>query len=278
MKKILFPTDFSEVANNAFVHALDFAKKVQGELVLLHTFELPIYDNQFFPENYNVIFDSLQLSEFDMFKEEISKLRIIAEERKLDNIKMTHRLMDGNLIYNIKRAIKEEEIKFVVMGTAGASGWEAFFLGTNTGSVINTVEVPVLCVPSEAEFKKAETIGFTTRYRDKDKIALKEVLKIAKKMHAKIKCLYVKTSNSDVSEATIKEWEAEFKDEPIQFTVIPSDEVKETILDFVLFKEIDILAMLTYKRNFFMELLKQRLTQKITNNSDIPILVMHEHE
>lgn len=278
MKKILFPTDFSEVANNAFVHALEFAKKVQGELVLLHTFELPIYDNQFFPENYTVIFDSLQLSEFDMFKEEILKLRTIAEERKLDNIKMSHKLMDGNLIYNIKRAIKEEEIKFVVMGTAGASGWEAFFLGTNTGSVINTVEVPVLCVPLEAEFKKAETIGFTTRYRDKDKTALKEVLKIAKKMHAKIKCLYVRTSNSDVSEATIKEWEAEFKEEPIQFTVIPSDEVKETILDFVLFKEIDILAMLTYKRNFFVELFKPRLTQTITNNSDIPILVMHEHE
>ena len=69
MKKILFPTDFSEVASNAFIHALEFAKIVQGELVLLHTFELPVYDNQFFPENYNVVFDSLQLSEFDMFKE-----------------------------------------------------------------------------------------------------------------------------------------------------------------------------------------------------------------
>nr|MBP8885853.1 universal stress protein [Flavobacterium sp.] len=33
MKKILFPTDFSEVATNAFVHALEFAKIVQAELV-----------------------------------------------------------------------------------------------------------------------------------------------------------------------------------------------------------------------------------------------------
>lgn len=276
MKRILFPTDFSEVANNAFVHALEFARIVQGELVLLHTFELPVYDNQFFPENYNVIFDSLQLAEFDMFKDEISKLRSIAEERKLDTIKMTHRLMDGNLIYNIKRAIKEEEMKFVVMGTAGTSGWETFFLGTNTGSVISTVEVPVLCVPLEAKFKKAETIGFTTRYRDKDKKALKEVLKIAKKMNAKIKCLYVKTSHSDVSAATIKEWETEFKDEPIQFSVIPSDEVKATILDFVSFKGIDMLAMLTYKRNFFAELFGTSLTQKIVGSFDIPILVMHE--
>ena len=83
MKKILFPTDFSEVATNAFVHALEFAKNVQGELVLLHTFELPVYDNQFFPENYNVLFDSLQLAQFDMFKEEIAKLQNHSRRTKI---------------------------------------------------------------------------------------------------------------------------------------------------------------------------------------------------
>ena len=276
MKKILFPTDFSEVAANAFIHALEFAKIVKGEVVLLHTFELPVYDNQFFPENYNIVFDSLQLSEFDMFKEEIPKLRMIAEERKLDNIKMSHRLMDGNLIYNIKRAIKEEKIDFVVMGTSGASGWEAFFLGTNTGSVISAIDVPVMSVPLEAKFKKVETIGFTTRYRAKDKKALKDVINIAKKMGAKVKSLYVKTNNSDVSEATIKLWEKEFEGEPVTFSVILGDDVQDVILDFILFKDIDLLAMMTYKRNFFVELFKPSLTQKFSNKLDIPILAMHE--
>jgi nucleotide-binding universal stress UspA family protein len=276
MKKILFPTDFSEVANNAFVHALEFARIVQGELILLHTFDLPVYDNQFFPENYDVVFDSLQLSQFDMFKDQIPKLRAIAEERNLDKIKMSHRLMDGSLIYNIKRAIKEDKIDFVVMGTAGATGWEAFFLGTNTGSAISAIEVPVLSVPLDSKFKKIETIGFTTRFRAKDKKALKEVLKIAKKTNAKIRCLYVKTSNSDVADATVKRWETEFEAEPIIFSVISSDDVKGTILDFVLFKDIDILAMLTYKRNFFEEIFKPSFTQKIANSFDIPILVLHE--
>jgi nucleotide-binding universal stress UspA family protein len=276
MKKILFPTDFSEVADNAFVHALEFAKIVNGELVLLHTFDLPIYDNQFFPENYNVLFDSLQLTEFDMFKEEIPKLHTIATERNLDHIRMSHRLMDGNLLHNIKQAIKEEKIDFIVMGTSGATGWEAFFIGTNTGNVLTAVDVPVLSVPLESKFKKIETIGFTTRYRTKDKKALKEVLKIAKKTNAQVKCLYVKTNNSDVSEATIKQWEEEFADEPIQFSVIPSDDIQDTILDFILFKDIDVLAMLTYKRNFFVELFKPSLTQKFSNRLAIPILAMHE--
>lgn len=275
MKRILFPTDFSEVATNAFVHALEFAKIVQGEIILLHTFDLPIFDNQFFPENYMVIYESVELSQFDMFKEEIPKLRAIAEERNLDKIKMSHRLMDGDLVYNISKAIKDDKIDYVVMGTAGASGWSEFFSGTNTGAVLMDVKVPLLCVPLDAQFKKVHTIGFTTRFRPKDKKALKKVLEIAKMAHADVKCLYVKTGKSDVAKETVKKWEEEFAAEPIEFFVISSDEVKETILDFILYKEIDILTMVTYKRSFFEGLFHPSLTKKFANSFDVPILSIH---
>ncbi|MBC7748791.1 MAG: universal stress protein [Methylotenera sp.] len=275
MKKILFPTDFSEVAANAFIHALEFAKIVHGEIVLLHTFELPIYDNQFFPENYALIYNSVELAQFGMFKDEIPKLRALAEERHLDKIKMTHRLMDGDLLHNIKKSIKEDAIDFVIMGTAGVTGWDAFFVGSNAGSVISGIEIPMLCIPIEAKFKKIEIIGFTTRFRTKDKKALKMVLDIAIKTKAKVKCLYVKTSESDVSKDTVAHWEEEFINDPVEFFVISSDEVKETILDFILYKEIDILTMLTYKRGFFEGIFKPSLTKKIANNFDIPILAIH---
>lgn len=274
MKRILFPTDFSEVATNAFVHALEFAKIVQGELVLLHTFELPVFDNQFFPENYLVIYESVELSQFDMFKDEIPKLRAIAEKHNLNKIKMTHRLMDGGLIFNINKAIKEDKIDYVVMGTEGASGWSAFFSGTNTGAVLSDVDVPLLCIPMEAEFKKIKTIGFTTRFRAKDKKALKKVVKIAKLAGAEIKCLYVKTDKSDVSKEIIKKWEKDFEEEPVEFFVISSDEVKETILDFILYQEIDVLTMLTYKRSFFEGIFHPSLTKKFANSFDIPVLAI----
>jgi nucleotide-binding universal stress UspA family protein len=274
MKRILFPTDFSEVATNAFVHALEFAKIVQGELILLHTFDLPVFDNQFFPENYLVIYESVELSQFEMFKDEIPKLRAIAEKHNLGKIKMTHRLMDGGLIYNINKAIKEDKIDYVVMGTEGASGWSAFFSGTNTGAVLSDVEVPLLCIPMEAEFKKIKTIGFTTRFRSKDKKALKKVVEIAKLSGAQIKCLYVKTDKSDVSKDIIKKWEKDFEDEPVEFFVITSDEVKETILDFILYQEIDVLTMLTYKRSFFEGIFHPSLTKKFANSFDIPVLAI----
>jgi len=277
MKKILFPTDFSDAATNAFVHALEFAKIVNAELILLHTFEIPVYDSQFFPENYASIYSSIELAKFEMFKDEIPKLRAIAAERNLSDIVIKHRLMDGDLLYNLKNAVEEDSIDFVVMGTTGVSDWTKFFLGSNTSSIISGVEVPVLCVPADASFKKIKTIGFTTRYREKDKKELKKVLKIAGKTNAKVKSLYVKTPDSDVSDVTIKEWEREFAGENIEFLVLPSDDVKETIVDFILYKGIDVLTTITHKRSFFESIFESSLSKKITKEVSVPVLVMHEN-
>lgn len=277
MKKILFPTDFSEAATNAFTHALEFAKIVNAELILLHTFEIPVYDSQFFPENYAAIYSSIELAKFEMFKDEIPKLKAIAAERNLEDIVIKHRLMDGDLIYNLKNVVAEDNIDFVIMGTNGISDWTTFFLGSNTNSVISGVEVPVLCVPIDAKFKKIKTIGFTTRYREKDKKELRKVLKIAHKTNAKVRSLYVRTTTSDVSMETIKEWEREFADENVEFLVLPSDEVKETIIDFILFKDIDILTTITHKRSFFESLFDSGFTKKITKEVSIPVLVMHDN-
>ncbi|UUW07866.1 universal stress protein [Flavobacterium plurextorum] len=277
MKKILFPTDFSEAATNAFVHALEFAKIVKAELVLLHTFEIPVYDSQFFPENYASIYSSIELAKFEMFKDEIPKLRAIAAERNLEDIVIKHRLMDGDLIYNLKNAVEEDQIDFVIMGTSGASDWTKFFTGSNTNSVISGVDVPVLCIPADAKFKKIKTIGFTTRYREKDKVVLKKILKIAKKTDAKVKSLYVRSSDTDVADATIKEWEKEFATENVEFLVLPSDEIKETILDFILYKDIDILTTITHKRSFFESIFESSFSKKITKEVSIPVLIMHEN-
>ncbi|OXE98174.1 nucleotide-binding universal stress UspA family protein [Flavobacterium araucananum] len=276
MKKIIFPTDFSDSATNAFVHALEFAKIVNAELILLHTFEIPVYDSQFFPENYAAIYSSIELAKFEMFKDEIPKLRTIAMERNLEDIVIKHRLMDGDLIFNLKNAVEEDKADFVIMGTSGVSDWTKFFLGSNTNAVISEIKVPVLCIPADTKYKKIKIIGFTTRYREKDKIELRKVLEIAKKTNAKVKSLYVRTSGSDVSDTTIKEWEKEFANENVEFLVLPSDEVKETILDFILYKDVDIITTITHKRSFFESLFESSFSKKITKEVSIPVLIMHE--
>jgi nucleotide-binding universal stress UspA family protein len=275
MKRILFPTDFSEIATNAFIHALQFAKVMQAEIIVLHSHELLAFDEQFFHENYSMIYDSAELSQFDMFKEEVPKLHKMAEELNADQIKMTHRLMEGKLVDNVKKSIVEDKIDFVVMGTSGITSWDAFFVGSNSGSVLIGIEVPMLCVPLGAKYRPIKNIGFTTRYRDKDKKALSSVIEIAQKLNAKVKCLYVKSSTSDVASETIALWEEEYSTEPISFDIVISDDIKETVLEFVFANNIDVLTMLTYKRGFFEGLFVPSYGDKSQHDIDIPILAIH---
>lgn len=275
MKRILFPTDFSNVATNAFVHALAFAKIIQGELIVLHSYPLLPIDDQFFPENFKMVYETVELTEFDMFKEEIPKLRAIAEACNLQNIKMSHRLMEGDLIANIKTVVDTDKIDYVVMGTSGVTDWDAVFVGSNSGDVIIGIAVAVLCIPLEAKHKTIKTIGFTTRYRAKDKIAINAVLNLAKIINANVKCLYVKTSDSDVSKETIGEWKVEFKKQPIEFVVVESDEINEAVLDFITNENVDVLTMLIYKRGFFKGLFQPSYTKKSHPEFHIPILAIH---
>lgn len=277
MKKILVPLDFSETSDNAFVYALEMAKRLKAELVLLHTFEIPIVDSQAMPLNYATIYTTVELANFEHFREKMPQLHAIAEERNLNHIAMSHIMMDGDLLVSIKKVIAQENIDLVVMGTKGAEGWWDSFIGTNTGSVIANVTVPVLSVPVDAKFEKIESIAFTTRFRKKDIEALIKVLFYAKRFHAKVKCLYVKTPDSDVTEETIRRWQSHFEDEEnLQFFIIPNEKVKETIEDFLVSQEVDMLAMLTYKRNFFVELFTTTTTQRLSYNLATPILAFHE--
>jgi nucleotide-binding universal stress UspA family protein len=162
------------------------------------------------------------------------------------------------------------------MGTSGAEGWKLFFLGTNTTDVIAQSTIPVISIPKEATYSKYENIAFTTRFREKDKIALQKVIVIAKLLKVKVKCLYVQTENTDNSAKTYNDWKQLFANEPVQFFIIPDNDVDNTIADFITSQEIDLLAMLTYKRSFFEALFNKSLTKKMAFGSDIPVLALHE--
>jgi hypothetical protein len=59
-----------------------------------------------------------------------------------------------------------------------------------------------------------------------------------------VKCLYVKTSDSDVSSETIEDWKWPLS-EPIEFIVFESEESNVAVLDFIRNENINVLTILT---------------------------------
>ncbi|WP_343624005.1 universal stress protein [Flavobacterium lindanitolerans] len=277
MKRILFPTDFSEIADNAFLYALKMADSLEAEIILLHTFDMPIIDGAEIPINFKEMYDTLEIQQMSHFKDYIPHLKQIAENNGMGHIQMSHLLKSGDLTYAMQDVVQEHNINLVVMGTSGVSGWFDSLFGSQTGEAITSLTVPVLSIPVEAKYKKIKTIAFTNLYREKDFEALQRLVEIALKFGATIKSLYVKKSFTSLSDEDIKAWEERCSAWPVQFFVIPHDDVKETIQDFINNQHIDLLTMLTEKRGFWEDLFTSSLTQKISYKIEIPMLALHEN-
>lgn len=278
MKKILFPTDFSKTANNTFVYVLEMAKAFNSEVIVLHVYDLPAISYEGNPMYASGAFEAVEWDNFENLKDQVPYYRKIAKEHHFDTLKMSYILEKGDLITVIKSIHKKEKIDLIVMGTNGASGLIDTFFGSNTGSVISNVSATLLCVPANAKFSPIQNIAFTTRFRNKDHKALQQVVDFAGRINAKIKCLYVKTPDSEGNNDKVEKWRTDFKDAPIQFFIIPDEDVEVTVSDFIVSQEIDILAMLTYKRSFFEELFNQSFAKKLSYKIETPLLVFHENK
>jgi nucleotide-binding universal stress UspA family protein len=91
----------------------------------MHVYQLPQanYVNVSSDIWYNVTYLILN------YKDEVPVLRKITEENNLTHIKISHVLILGNLVPEIKKQ-KNENFDFVVMGTKGATRLKETFFGT----------------------------------------------------------------------------------------------------------------------------------------------------
>lgn len=283
MKNILFPTDFSETAENAFVYALHLAKSLNANLHILHTFEIPIVTSLGVenPQVVQQVFQNVELTQFEKYKDEAAKLRIIANELNLGDVNLTFLFQEGDLIFNILEAIKKENIYMVVMGTTGISGFERKFFGSNTVNAIKTIDIPILAIPYFAKFNGINKIGFTTIFKDSDKEPLADVLELAEEFDAKVRCFHVAKDINDVTiELNTRDWKRNYHSDRLKFIVEPLGEqtIEEHISDFVKDYNISVLAIVKRNQSFFERLFGSSLSQKLAAKPEVPLLIIKEEK
>lgn len=276
MKKILFPTDFSETANHAFVYALQLAKRANAEILVLHVYELPILDYSGLHVSLHEVFESLELSEFDKFKGYIPALRQIAIDHHLEDVKMTHLLKQGDFVWTIKEVVDEENIDFIILGTKGAKGLKKTFIGSNASSLLNETNKDVLIIPEGFQYNGFKKVLFPTKFKPEDKKTLKHFIELTKEDKPQIDCLYIKNAFSKTSLNSIEEWKNEFNDYQISYYIEENNDVKSCIKSYIDKNDYDAIAMLTYKRSFFEELFKNSVAKDLSYDINIPLYVVHE--
>ena len=139
--KILHPTDFSECATQAETVAVDLARKLDGELVLVQVLvEAPLYSEGFISRRQvQTVFDAQR-----KWTEQTLEAR--AERLRQSGIKTSWRVQAGAPFDEIVRAAEEEGAGMIVMGTHGRSGLNHLLMGSVAERVVRLAPCPVLTV------------------------------------------------------------------------------------------------------------------------------------
>jgi nucleotide-binding universal stress UspA family protein len=269
MNKILIPTDFSPVADNALDYAIELAAKFKSELLLYNVYSM----------NKRIDYD------WDFPKNEQPFIKKIEQRMNFTKGKFIEKITQKGL--SIKTKIEEchiyslfnqipakHNINLIVMGSKGASGLEKVIFGSVAGTALDLAEVPVLVVPPNHSFHTLEHIVLAIDLNEVATRVLLPLQKLAFTFGAKVTILYVdKGSNKERQkkmDLTLKDVETDYLEVPM------SKNINETINEFIEINKSDLLCMVRREKGFFESLFQKSITKDQVYNSSIPFLVLPE--
>ncbi len=149
LKKILFPTDFSETSEEATKYAVSFARDCKAKLYALH-----VVNEKVFTEGLNLPrVVSVEELEKEMTLEAKKRLQTLVPEEERAGLDWEPVIRQGEPFLEIIRFAKENDIDLIVIGTHGRSGFEHIIFGSTAEKVVRKAPCPVLSVrPSQREF------------------------------------------------------------------------------------------------------------------------------
>jgi len=142
-KKILYPTDFSDVSKKALDYIKQLKESGTKEVVVLHVIdEREIEHISHIPE-INITEEELEKRKEENAKEEMSP---IVTELKKSGFAVKTRIEKGIPFRDILKVEEEEKVSVVVIGSHGKSCIAEMLLGSVSEKVIRKSSKPVLVV------------------------------------------------------------------------------------------------------------------------------------
>ena len=142
VKKILFPTDFSEASHYALSYAVEMKRLLNAELEIIHilfdeanivSFYLP----QMTVQNISGEFEEGAMKQFEEFT---------ANAKELEGIQYTKKLLKGTPYNEIVKEAAVGNFDMIIIGTHGRTGLEHVLFGSTAEKVVRKAPCPVLTV------------------------------------------------------------------------------------------------------------------------------------
>ena len=185
LKKILWVTDFSDEAQEAFVYAKAFARTFKAKLLALHV--VP----DFSPALYNttaVIKGELAKRVTFMKKEAEKKLATLAKKQKIEFQPI---ITEGNASKKIIATAEKQKADLIVMGKRGASAIEKLFIGSVANQVLRNSSVPVLLTKKKTGKPAFKKILVPTDFSAQEEVERDFAWKLAKGFDSHLTLLHI---------------------------------------------------------------------------------------
>jgi nucleotide-binding universal stress UspA family protein len=139
IRRILYATDFSEIAEVAWPHALEMGQQLGASVLLLHVIPAPAMVPETFlaAEQWAEIFAAQR-------REAEAKLRAVAAEAQ--GVKAEVLVTRGVPFLEIARVAAQRKADLIVMGTHGRTGLVHALMGSVAERVVRIAPCPVLTV------------------------------------------------------------------------------------------------------------------------------------
>ncbi|MCB9195392.1 MAG: universal stress protein [Flavobacteriales bacterium] len=263
-KKFLVPTDFTEVAHTAMIHAADLASNLEAELYLL-----------------NIVAEKEDL--------EKAQKRINEEVEYLGryNASVTvHTIVRvGNIFEDIGDVAAEIEAGLIIMGTHGASGWQKV-TGSYAMKVITSSKVPFIVTQKETNKKSGyDKILVPLDLHNETKQKLEIVADMAKYFNSEVHIVTPKETDEFLRNklsgniAYAKKYLADKKVRCAAHIADKPGDFVDQLLDMAGEIGADLITIMNLQRNSLMGMLGARYEQQIITNEDqIPVLCVNPRE
>lgn len=271
MKSILIPTDFSDNARNAAKYAISLFGEKDVKYYLFHAFDIPHRITE-------IMVSSLRnTTESDAMEKLEKEVKWLVRETQVHRVKLDMVARFGKVVDTLQTYTESNTVDYIVMGTQGASGIKEVIMGSNTYSVIQTLDIPTIAVPEVSPFRPPKKIAMAVNAGipiDRDKCG--PLIEIAQTFNAQLTFFTVKTeengSNSSELRSQLKDI---FKNVDHNFVSLTGEDATSSIERFLRLEPIDMLVLLPRKTNFFSRLFKKSVTRNIAFHGKIPLLTLH---
>lgn len=274
MKKILVPTDFSANSNNALEFAIELNKKFIAEIMLFHSYFIPI------PATEIPVAMPSDLLIRKAAGETLNNTRD-KYQKLFPSMNFTANLNEGFADIEIIEMEKKIKADLIVLGTHGSNALKKFLIGSNTSTVIEKATCPVIAVPEAARMKGLKKIVFAANYAEDDFKNVFDLIEFAGKFDAEVVLLHVSSGHTD---RTFEYNELNgFKDQIISesgyqnvsFKLFEDKDVYEGLNIYLDEIKADMLSISMRNRSFLKKIFQPSLTRKMVYHTHLPVMVFH---